>query len=133
MATYYTAGKIYQTLVYSGIAGTKVAHFNGADAVIGATTVTSSQTSEVYTVAAPAAEIYDPLIGSGSSASSNQVESLMAYSGGATNQLFAINGGQIWNVSALNAASLITTVSLGGSRWNHVNIATSGGNYLFMV
>ncbi len=133
MATYYTAGKFYQTQVYSGIAGTKVAHFNGSDASIGATTVTSSQTGEVYTLAGTASMIFDPVIGSGSAAASNQIETLMAYSGGNTNKLFAINGGQIWDVTTQNAASLVTTVSLGGSRWVYVNVATSGGNYLYMV
>lgn len=133
MTITYTAGKIYQALVYSGISGTKVAHFNGADAVVGATTVTSSQTAEVYTLAGGSSIIFDPLIGTAVAPASNQVETLMAYAGGSTNKLFAINSGSIYDTTTQNSASLVTTVTLAGGRWNHINISTSGGNYLYMV
>lgn len=129
----FTAGKIYRAQVYNGIAGSKVSDFNAGDASIGATTVTSSQTLEVYTLVGAASIIFDPTIATTGSVASNQIETLMAYSGGVTNKLFAINGGQIWDVTTINAPTLFSAVSLGGSRWGYVNFATSGGNYLIMA
>lgn len=44
-----TAIRIYRALVYSNISGTLKASFNAEDAAIGATSITSSATGEVYT------------------------------------------------------------------------------------
>lgn len=79
-------GKIWQVLVYSGIAGTLKAHFNANDGAAAKTTNTSAVTAEVYTVAG-AASIVGPKV----------------------------------------------QVLLTNARWSHVNIATSGGNFLMAV
>lgn len=130
--TYYTLGKIYRAQIYSGVAGTLAGSFNGADANVGATTVTSSQTGEIYTLAGAASIIYSGTPNP-TSVPSDNIETLMAYSGGALNYLFAINSGIIWNVTTKNSPTQITSLTLGSSRWGHVNIATPGGNFLFMV
>jgi len=127
----YTAGKIYRAQLYSGIAGTKLLDFNGGDALIGATSVTSSATGEVYTLAGTASMINDASVAS--SAASTQVETLMAYGGANTNKLLAICGGQIYDVTTQNSPSIFSGVSLATSRWNYVNLATSGGNYVYMA
>lgn len=129
----FFTGNVYRVQIYNGIAGTLAASFNGTDADIGATSVTSSATTEVWTMQSSAVIIYDAAVPTVSTPASNQVETLMAYTGGNTRKLFAINSGQIWNVTTQNAPTLFSTVSLGGSRWNFVNVATSGGNYLYMV
>ena len=126
-------GKIYTGQLRNGIGGTLAASFSGADANVGATSVTSSLTGEVYTLTENASIIYDAAAATGAAPVSNQVETLMAYVSGSTNRLFAINSGSIWNVTTQNAATIVSTVTLAGSRWNHINIATSGGNFLYMV
>lgn len=79
-------GKIWQTLVYSGIGGVLKAHFNANDGVPGDTSITSSVTAEVYTVAG-AVTVVGPRVVDG----------------------------------------------LTNARWQHINIATSGGNFLMAV
>lgn len=61
-----------------------------------------------------------------------QVETLMAYASGATNELFAIANGSIYDVSNGGAAGAAVVTGLTNSRWQYVNIATSGGNFLIL-
>ena len=61
-----------------------------------------------------------------------QVETLMAYSGAATAQLWAIASGSIYNVTTTGAAPAASVTSLTNSRWQHINIATAGGNFIEM-
>jgi len=62
-----------------------------------------------------------------------QVETLMAYSGAATNKLFAIAGTSVYDVSAGGAVGAAVVTGLTNARWGYCNIATSGGNYLSMA
>ena len=62
-----------------------------------------------------------------------QVETLMAYSGAATDKLFAIAGGNVYDVSSSGAVGAAVVTGLTNSRWGYCNIATSGGNFLSMA
>ena len=63
-----------------------------------------------------------------------QVETLMAYSKGNTaNQLFAIAGGKVYDVSAGGAVGAAVVTGLSNSRWQYTNIATAGGTFLSMA
>ncbi len=62
-----------------------------------------------------------------------QVETLMAYSGGATDKLFAIAGGKVYDVTSSGAVGAAVVTGLTNSRWGYTNIATSGGNFLSMA
>ena len=61
-----------------------------------------------------------------------QVETLMAYSGAATSELHAIASGSVYDVSAGGAIGAADLTGLTNSRWQYINIATSGGNFLEM-
>jgi len=63
---------------------------------------------------------------------STQVETLMAYSGGATNKLLAISGGSVYDASAAGAIGAAQLSSLSNSRWQYINVATPGGNFIEM-
>lgn len=60
-----------------------------------------------------------------------QVETLMAYAGGATNALFAIAVGSIYDVTAGGAVGAAVVTGLSNARWSYTNVATSGGNYIY--
>lgn len=62
-----------------------------------------------------------------------QVETLMAYSGGSTDELFAIAGGKVYDVTSSGAVGSAVVTGLTNSRWNYCNIATAGGNFLSMA
>lgn len=59
-----------------------------------------------------------------------QVETVMAYAGSSTNKLFGIAGGNIYDVSAGGAVGAAKVSGLTNSRWQYINLATTGGNYL---
>jgi len=62
------------------------------------------------------------------------VTTLMAYTGGTANKLFAMNASATYNVTsqgAVGAAESFGTQSDGV--WSYINTATPGGNYLFCV
>src|SRR3990167_4488947 len=61
-----------------------------------------------------------------------QVETLMAYSGAGTAEMWGIASGSIYNVTTAGAVGAASVTGLTNSRWQHVNIATSGGNFLEM-
>ena len=62
-----------------------------------------------------------------------QVETLMTYSSGSSNKLFAIANGSIYNVTAGGAVGSADVTGLTNSRWEYVNITTAGGSYLMAV
>lgn len=62
-----------------------------------------------------------------------QVETLMAYSGAATDKLFAIANGSVYDATATGAVGAAVLTGLTNSRWGYCNIATAGGNFLSMA
>jgi len=62
-----------------------------------------------------------------------QVETLMDYEGAATSRLFAISDGKVYNVTSAGAVGAAVLSGLTNSRWQYCNVATSGGNYLYMA
>jgi len=64
---------------------------------------------------------------------SGQVETLMTYSSGSSNKLFAIANGSIYNVTAGGAVGAAVVTGLTNSKWEYVNITTAGGSYLVAV
>lgn len=62
-----------------------------------------------------------------------QVETLMAYSGAATDKLFAIAGGSVYDATSQGAVGAAVLTGLSNSRWGYCNIATAGGNFLSMA
>jgi hypothetical protein len=62
---------------------------------------------------------------------SGQVETLMTYNGGATDKMFAIAQGSIYDVTTAGAVGAAAVSGLTNSRWEYVNITTAGGSYLY--
>lgn len=62
-----------------------------------------------------------------------QVETVLAYAGGATNKIFGIAGGKVYDCTAGGAVGAAAVTGLTNSRFQYVNNATTGGNYLQMV
>jgi len=60
-----------------------------------------------------------------------QVETLMTYNGGSTDKMFGIAGGNIYDVTTAGAVGAAVVSGLTNSRWEYVNITTSGGSYLY--
>ena len=61
-----------------------------------------------------------------------QVESLMAYNGAGTSEMYAIAVDSVYNVTAAGAVGAAVLGSLANARWQYINIATAGGNFLEM-
>lgn len=62
---------------------------------------------------------------------SGQVQTLMTYNGGATDKMFAIAGGNIYDATTAGAVGAAVVSGLTNSQWEYVNITTSGGSYLY--
>lgn len=60
------------------------------------------------------------------------VESLLVYAT-TSEKLFACAGTAIYNATAAGAVATAEVTGLTNSRWQHVNIATTGGQYLYAV
>jgi hypothetical protein len=60
-----------------------------------------------------------------------QVETLMSYSAGLTSKLFAISGGNFYDVSSPGAVGAAVATGKTNSRWQYTNMATAGGNFLY--
>ena len=58
------------------------------------------------------------------------VETLMQYAGGATSELFAIAGGEIFDATAGGAIGAAEVTGLTNSRWQYVNLATAAGTFI---
>lgn len=61
------------------------------------------------------------------------VESVMAYTGVTSNKLFGVSGGSIYDATAGGAIGAAVVSGLTNSRWQHVNVGTPGGHYLYAV
>lgn len=64
---------------------------------------------------------------------SGQVQTLMAYASPSANQLFGIAGSSIYNVSNSGAVGAAVVTGLTNAKWEYINVATSGGNFLYAV
>ena len=61
----------------------------------------------------------------------DDVETLMTYSGGTADQLWAVSDGKFYNATAAGAIGAAAVSGLSNSKWEYTNITTSGGNYLY--
>lgn len=59
------------------------------------------------------------------------VETVAAYEGASTDDLFAVSGGKIYLATATPASTAVS--GLANSRFQFTNFATTGGNFLYMV
>lgn len=63
-----------------------------------------------------------------------QVQSLMAYDAGATSKMFGItSAGNIYDVTTAGAVGAAAVSGLSNGWWEHTNITTAGGSYLYAV
>lgn len=62
-----------------------------------------------------------------------QVETLLSYSGAASNKLFGISTGSIYDVTYAGAVGAAAVTGLSNSRFQYINVATTAGNYLMAV
>lgn len=62
-----------------------------------------------------------------------QVQSLFSYSSGATNELFACVGTEIYDVTSSGAVGAPVETGLTNARWEYVNVTTPAGGYLYAV
>ncbi len=63
----------------------------------------------------------------------SQVETLMDYSGGTMEELYAIAGGAIYDVTASGPVGAPAVTGLTNSRWEFTNVSTPGGRFLYAV
>ena len=63
----------------------------------------------------------------------SQVETLMSYNGATSNKLFAISDGKIYDVTTAGAVGAAAVSGLTNSRWEYINVATIGGNFMYLV
>ena len=61
------------------------------------------------------------------------VDTLMAYNFGATQELYGIAGGSVYNCTAAGAVGAAVVSGLSNSRFQHATIGTAGGNFMMMV
>jgi hypothetical protein len=62
-----------------------------------------------------------------------QVETLMGYSSGSTNELFACVGEEIYDVTASGAVGAAVETGLSNARWEYTNVTTPAGGFLYAV
>jgi hypothetical protein len=60
------------------------------------------------------------------------VQTVMGYQGGTTSKLFGIAGTSIYDATAGGAIGAAAVTGLTNAKWQYVNIATPGGNYLWL-
>lgn len=63
----------------------------------------------------------------------SQVETIFSYAGATTDKLFGVSNGAIYDATAGGAIGAAAVSGLSNSRFQYVNMSTSGGNYLFAV
>lgn len=63
----------------------------------------------------------------------NQVESLMPYNSPTTSTLFCAAGTAFYNVTSSGAVGAAVQTGLTNARWQSVNFATAGGNFMYAV
>lgn len=59
------------------------------------------------------------------------VETLMTYSGGSTEELWAVSNSSFYDITAGGAIGAAAVSGLTNSRWQYCNVATAGGNFLY--
>ena len=64
---------------------------------------------------------------------SGQVQTLVNYSTGVANKLFAWAGGSIYDVTTSGAVGAAVKTGLTNARWEHINVTTAAGSYLYAV
>lgn len=64
---------------------------------------------------------------------SGKVESLMAYAGPTSKKMFGAAGAAIYDVTSAGAVGAAVQSGLTNARWQHVNVSTAGGNFLYAV
>ncbi len=62
-----------------------------------------------------------------------RVETVAAWNGNNSSKLFAAVDGKIYDVTTAGAVGAAAVSGLTSNRWQHVNFATPGGSYLYMV
>lgn len=62
-----------------------------------------------------------------------QVESIFSYAGGSSIKLFGVAGGKIYNCTSGGAVGAADVSGLTNSRFQYVNVATTGGNFMLCV
>jgi hypothetical protein len=61
----------------------------------------------------------------------DDVETLMTYSGGTSDQLWAVSDGKFYNATSAGAIGAAAVSGLTNSKWEYTNVTTAGGNYLY--
>jgi len=64
---------------------------------------------------------------------SGQVQTLMSYSSGGADKLFAIAGSSIYDATASGAVGAAVKTGLGNAKWEYVNVTTPAGGYIYAV
>jgi len=62
-----------------------------------------------------------------------QVETLMTYNGAATTKMFAASSTGFYDVTSAGAVGAAVVSGLTNARWEYINVATTGGNFLYAV
>lgn len=62
-----------------------------------------------------------------------QIQTLMGYSSGATNKLFAIAGTSIYDCTAGGAVGAAVKTGLSNAKWEYTNVTTPAGGYIYAV
>jgi len=62
-----------------------------------------------------------------------QVETILPYNGPSTQKLFAAAATNIYDVTSGGVVGAAVVTSLSNARWQHTNVATSGGQFLYAV
>ena len=64
---------------------------------------------------------------------SGQVETLINYSTGTVEKLFAWATGSVYDVTTQGAVGAAVKTGLSNARWEHINVTTAAGSYLYCV
>lgn len=62
-----------------------------------------------------------------------QVETLISYSSGATNKLFAAAASRIYDATTSGAVGAAVVTSLSNGKWEYTNVTTPAGGYVYLV
>lgn len=62
-----------------------------------------------------------------------KVETIFSYNGEATRELFGVSNGNIYDATTSGAVGTAEVTGLSNSRWQYINVATTGGNFLYAV
>lgn len=62
-----------------------------------------------------------------------QVETLIPYSSGSANKLFAASGTAIYDATSVGAVGAAVVSGMTNARWEYINMSNAGGSFLLMV